>query len=170
MLPPELASQIFEFAAFLNPECLLQLVLIFLTVQHRMQPLLYLTLAIHPRLSQSHLPRFSLSAVIKLSTSQPEVLRKYTRHACLVNIQPAHPTAVVGVLSRCLVTVDLALIRTVWWKDYTDILSALSLQRFSFCPRPMVHGRSSPDFFDGSLPVFSKVTHLDIDAHWRDWG
>ncbi|KAJ7843664.1 hypothetical protein B0H14DRAFT_2778505 [Mycena olivaceomarginata] len=108
-----------------------------------MQPLLYLTLSIHLRLSLSHFPRLSLSG----STSQPEVLRKYTRHACLVDVQPAHATAVVDVLSRCLVTIDLALIHTVWWKDYTDILSALSLQRFSFYPRPMVHGRSSPDFF-----------------------
>lgn len=108
----------------------------------------------------------SSGAVAKLITSQPEALRTHTRHVCLVDIHPHHVPPAADFLSRCPASVDLT---PHWWEDYGNMLWALSLQRFSFCPTRLDHHSPPPNTFDVCRPVFSQVTHLDIGAHWRDW-
>ncbi|KAJ7843660.1 hypothetical protein B0H14DRAFT_1011672 [Mycena olivaceomarginata] len=172
LLPAELQRQVFELAAFLHPECLLELVLVAWRIKEWMQPLLYRTLSIHPRIVQSEFPRLSLGAVAKLSTSQPDALRAHTRHICFVDFRPDDVAPAADFLALCPVTVDLAFIDTPWWVAYPDMLGTLPLQRFAFCPYSLDR-ELRPAPFDGTRAIFSEVTHLDIVdwefAHWSDW-
>ncbi|KAJ7813678.1 hypothetical protein B0H14DRAFT_2604690 [Mycena olivaceomarginata] len=158
LLPAELQRQVFELAAFLHPECLLELVLVAWRIKEWMQPLLYRTLSIHPRIIQSEFPRLSLGAVAKLSTSQPDALRAHTRHICFVDFRPDDVAPAADFLALCPVTVDLAFIDTPCASP-----SALTPSTAS----------CGPHLSTATRAIFSEVTHLDIVdwdfAHWSDW-
>ncbi|KAJ6526760.1 hypothetical protein B0H19DRAFT_1196931 [Mycena capillaripes] len=134
---------------------------------------MYQTLSIHISVSSPKIFRLPLRAVAKLITGKPASVREHTRHVCFGDIRWAN--VIVDFLSRCEATTDLALINTRLWShpDLLRVLGPLPLQRLSFTLRSLDTVFPWPNPFDGSHPLFSRITHLDIQDwqidEWQTW-
>ncbi|KAJ6480418.1 hypothetical protein C8R45DRAFT_1155492 [Mycena sanguinolenta] len=167
-LPMDLEREIFELAAFLYPECMLTLVLVAQRVRIWIQPMLFRTLSIHDG-TPTGFSRLPLSTVAKLVKFHPSAL-DYTRNVCFnVHI----PGVAADLIYRCERIVNLAFIGRIEIQYPEIILEDHPLERLSFALTAFKDLFPFPDPFDGSNPLFSHITHLDIlDLRidgWRTW-
>ncbi|KAF8193903.1 hypothetical protein K438DRAFT_2017569 [Mycena galopus ATCC 62051] len=178
VFPLELEREMFELAAFLYSECMSTLMLVAHRIKIWIEPILYRTLIIHPRIHDPKFPYLSVGAVERLINLNPRALR-HTRNICLVGVQAADRLEVTNFLSRCGAVVNLAFIRTSNFRvPHGDVLSILPLRRLSFSLRNSCFWRPNPfggGTFDRNHSFFSRITHLDILSrgmnflNWEEW-
>ncbi|KAJ7266455.1 hypothetical protein B0H12DRAFT_1099634 [Mycena haematopus] len=104
--------------------------------------------------------------VAKLVKFHPLAL-EHTRHVCFMNVYI--PDVLGDFLSRCEGIVNLAVINAR--VQHPELfLEAQPLQRLSFPLATLQQLFPWPNPFDGSHPIFSRITHLDIlDNRINDW-
>ncbi|KAJ7138377.1 hypothetical protein C8R44DRAFT_342749 [Mycena epipterygia] len=163
MLPAELERSIFEIAAFHDPECMVNLVLVARRVQIWIEPLMYEVLSIHPYGPTERIFRRPLRA---LHNSMP-LYGEHARHVCFRDMYRSD--VVAEVLFECTGTRNLAFFNAAFDSPETvlPILEALPLQRLSGVALAHLFPTPAPkDFTD---PLCAQITHLGV-SDYRDGG
>ncbi|KAJ7445039.1 hypothetical protein FB451DRAFT_1293179 [Mycena latifolia] len=158
-LPPELERQIFELAAFIDPDHMTDLFLTAQRVKLWIEILLCRVLYVYgPEHDYPRPPSAALTRYRNLIHTKPaSFFHDHVRHLFFVGIQSADEVA--RILSISDATVNIALSLFTGPAPILPLLGALPLQRFSAYLSHLFTTPSGPDF---THPLFAQMTHLDI--------
>ncbi|KAJ7847428.1 hypothetical protein B0H13DRAFT_1730318 [Mycena leptocephala] len=175
-LPTELEREIFEIAAFFNPDSMPVLLLVARRVKIWIEPLLYQIITIYDPslvtpsvLTPNRVFRYSITGFHRLMGRKPtSFFHDYVRH---IQLFISDMEEITKILSICDATMNLALYAPELPALLPPPLSSLPLQRLSVSAEKLFPGTTARDF---SHPFFSQITHLflldsDRDGDWGTW-
>ncbi|CAK5276631.1 unnamed protein product [Mycena citricolor] len=168
-LPPELEWLIFEFAAKMHPQCIVQCIRVARRVRIWLEPLLYGKFLVEDSTAEHIRATVSLDTMLGiLSAKPPDFLRRHIHHLALSTSMEEDVLA--RLLQACSNVKDLCL-----WSGGTSLATWLQVRRLENLERLSVNMQTL--FIDASdgetylpptvelLTAFRRITHLDLFGH-----